>query len=150
MKYLIIFILISCSLNNEQGSNFNKGSISTSDREENRNLIGIDMMNFDSRVRAKLIREEKISDFSSFSANQYIKKLHQYKIPSEQEYVDFISSKDIEIEISGKNKVFALCTRSKAAKLVFCDRADTARLEFSDTHMDLNLKEKVQELLRGL
>ena len=150
MKHLLLLLFVACTISPEQDSKLNDEIKSVKDLEENRNMIAIDMSNFNTRIRAKLVREEKVLDFGKFSAEEYVAKLHQHFVPSEQEYVEFIAKKDIEIEFGGKSKVFVVCTRSKAAKLIFCDRADTAAPEFSDTRLDWDLNEKVQEYLRDI
>lgn len=144
---LLLLLFVSCTFNGDHASKLNTEVKSSKDLEENKSMIGIDMMGLNSRLRATLLREEKYKDFSGFTSDVYVKKVLQYQVPSEKEYIDYMSSKDIQIVLVGKEKKFAICTKSVKQKLVFCDLANTAGLEYSDTKTDIDLNEKIKEYI---
>lgn len=143
----LLLLLVSCSLNGDPESKLNTEVTSSKDLEENRSMIGVDMIGLNARLRAILLREEKYKDFSGFTSDVYVKKMLQYQEPSEKEYIDYMSSKDIQIVLVGKEKKFAICTKSIKRQLVFCDNSYSAELEFSDTKTDIDLNTKIKEYI---
>lgn len=146
ITFFLIF-LASCSFNNENGSQLNTDVKSDKDLKENESMIGWDMMGLNSRMRATLIRAEKYKDFSGFTPEVYVRKMLQYQIPADKEYIDYMSSKDIQIVLVGKDKKFAICTKSIKQQLVFCDDAYSPDLEFSGTNTGIDLNEKIKEYI---
>lgn len=148
MKFIFLSLfLLSCTVSGDQTSKLNTDVSSVKGLEENRNMIAIDMGNLNSRMRAKLILEEKYKDFEKLSLAEYLKKANHYQIPSEKEYIEYLTSTDLEIVMASKGKVFSVCSKSRKMKLVFCDKSDTAAPEFSGTDISLDLEEEIKKYI---
>lgn len=151
MKNLIyvysILLLVSCSSFKEEKSDVDFEAKTVKEISVNIDLITTDMAALDSRIRAKLIRSEKIKDLSIINNHFYLLRIDEYNDPSEKEYVDYIKSESTEFVIKGKGLNFAICTRNLKLRFVLCDRADTSIVDdiSEDISADLNLK--VDQLL---
>ena len=141
------FLIVSCASFKEEKSTVNFEAKTVKEININIDSITTDMAALDSRIRAKLIRSEKIKDLSIINNHFYLAKIDKYNDPSEREYVDYIKSESTEFVIKGKGLNFAICTRNLKLHFVFCDRADTSIVDdiSEDLSADLNLK--VDQLL---
>jgi hypothetical protein len=144
---ILLFFLFSCTFSEENASTLNTDVHNANDLEENRNQVATDMANLNSRMRARLIRDERYQDFASFTSNEYLKSTQKYQIPSDREYMSYLSSGDLQIVMAGKGKVFIVCSKSIKQRLVFCDRSDTAMPEYSNTDTGIDLNKKIQEFM---
>lgn len=140
-KFLFLLLIASCSFTGEMDG------LSDKDLKKREGAIGFDMMGLNSRMRAALIGKEKYKDFNGFTSDVYLTKIIQYKVPSDTEYIEYMSAKDIQIVLVGKDKKFTICTKSVKAHLVFCDDAYSDELEFHSTDTNIDLNEKIKEYI---
>lgn len=151
MKNLIyvysILLLVSCSSFKEEKSDVNFEAKTVKEISVNIDLIATDMAALDSRIRAKLIRSEKIKDLSIIDNHFYLARVDKYNDPSEREYVDYIKSDSTEFVIKGKGLNFAICARNLKLRFVLCDRADTSIVDDISEDISVDLNFKVDQLL---
>lgn len=151
MKNLIYIystlLLVSCSSFKEEKSDVNFETKTVKEISVNIDLITTDMAALDSRIRAKLIRSEKIKDLSIVNNHFYLARIDKYSDPSEREYVDYIKSESTEFVIKGKGLNFAICTRNLKLRFVLCDRADTSIVDDISEDISVDLSLKVDQLL---
>lgn len=140
-KIIFLLLIVSCSFTGEMDG------LSEKDLTEREGAVGFDMMGLNSRMRAALIGKEKYKDFNGFTSDVYLRKMSQYKIPSDTEYIEYMSAKDIQIVLIGKDMKFTICTKSVEVHLVFCDDAYTEELEFHSTDINIDLNEKIKEYI---
>lgn len=142
-----IFFVISCSTSQKDKSEINFNAKTSKGITVNIDLIATDMASLDSRIRAKLIRKEKIKDLRKINTEFYLQKVEKYKDPSESEYIDYLKAEDIEIVTKGKGSNFVLCTRSRKLQFVLCDKANSAMIDFIGHELSIDLQLKVDALL---
>lgn len=107
--------------------------------------ITTDMSVFNQRILGYLYRGEMRKDVSLLDRDIYLKLVSQKYEPSELEYVEFLNVDDIELEIKSIKNNFTVCVKSNLSKLVLCDKANSANVDFVSRDIKLQVKEIISK-----
>jgi hypothetical protein len=140
----ILLILNSCSAfkKDKDVSVSNAKSV-----DVNIDLIATDMASLNYLIRPKLIRKEKIRDFSLMTSAFYRQKVSVYNDASEVDYVEFLTLKTTTLEVRGKDMNFAACVKNIDLKFILCDSAKTSFIDFVSKDLSVDMNEKINDLL---
>lgn len=109
--------------------------------------ITTDMIALNGRIRAKLLRNERLTNLNDLKIEMYLTRVDQYADPSEKEFQEYIKDKDIQVEVVGLDKNFVVCSRLASLARSICDSAETPSIDLISEDLSFDLKNKVKELL---